>query len=786
MSCSPARRAALALALSCSAAVYAQGQGLRPQSSSEQRSKTRALPITLDADRIEGVAGKDTTAQGNASLRQGDLSIRADSLTYHEESEDVEARGNVLFKRNGDTLRGPALKYSIRDATGLFEKPDFTFTQRPKTGQPPISARGQAETIEFLGGGQYRIKDGFFTSCKPGDDSWLVKADELELDFTRDVGTARGASLYFEGLSIIPAPSFDFSLNNQRKSGFLPPSIGVTGKSGPEVAIPYYLNLAPNYDLTLTPRYMEKRGLQVAQQFRYLQKDYKGDFSAEVLPNDRAADGDRRSAMSLTGSYNRDGTVLGGLNLNKVSDDSYFRDLATRINITSTTNLPREGFLTYNGKWWDTGSYSATARVQRFQVLQDPDNPIPNPIPYGRTPQLTLSTLRQDIGGFDFGSSAEFVDFSHPSLVNGKRSTLYPSLSLPLITPGSFLTPKVGVHYTYYSLYDIPTIQVTPTSTAFPVLPIGATSNVPAFPNWISRTLPIFSVDSGLIYERETHALGQAVVQTLEPRFYYVNIPFRDQNQIPLFDTAIADFNYAQIFSENMFSGGDRINDARQLTAAVTSRLLLPSNGQEVLRGTFGQRYYFRDQRVTLNPNDVPRTYNASNWLAALSGRVSQHWTFEGATEYDQRDYRTERLTLAARYRPEGLKALNLSYRYLSGDITTTAPLKQVDLSAQWPIAGRWYGVGRFNYSLVDSRIVEGIGGLEYGADCWTSRIIMQRFALTAGTSSSSVFLQLELNGFSALGSNPLEALKRNIPGYQRINAPSADRKPGDSFDFYD
>jgi len=774
MSCSPARRAALALALSCSAAVYAQGQGLQPRSSSEQRSKTGALPIILDADHIEGVAGKDTTAQGNASLRQGDLSIRADSLTYHEGNEDVEARGNVRLQRSGDTLKGPELRYSIRDATGVFEKPDFTFTPRAKSGQQPVSARGEAETIEFLGENQYRIKDGFFTSCKPGDDGWLVKADELELDFTRDVGTARGASVYFEGLRIIAAPSFDFSLNNQRKSGFLPPSIGVTGKSGPEVGIPYYLNLAPNYDLTLTPRYMEKRGLQLAEQFRYLQKDYKGDFSAEVLPHDRVADRTRRSAMSLTGSYNRDGSVLGGLNLNKASDDSYFRDLATRINIASQATLAREGFLTYNGKWWDTGSYSATARVQRFQVLQDPDNPIV--VPYGRTPQLTLSTLRQDIGGFDFGSSAEFVDFSHPTLVNGKRSTFYPTLSLPLITPGSFLTPKVGVHYTYYSLYEIPVIEVPPSSNNF----------IPAFPNSISRSLPIFSVDSGLIYERESNALGQAVIQTLEPRFYYVYVPFRDQNQIPLFDTAIADFNYAQIFSENVFSGGDRINDARQLTAAVTSRMFLPSNGQEVLRGTFGQRYYFRDQRVTLTPTDAPRTYSASNWLAALSGRVSQHWTLEGASEYDQRDHRTERLTVAARYRPEGLKALNLSYRYLSGDITATGPLKQVDLSAQWPIAGRWYGVGRFNYSLADSRIVEGIGGLEYGADCWTSRIIMQRFALTAGTSSSSVFLQLELNGFSRLGSNPLEALKRNIPGYQRINAPTGDRKPGDPFDFYD
>ena len=781
MRCIPARLAALAIALFCSAAVYAQGQGLQLRRSSEDRDKTADLPTILDADRIEGVAGKDTKAQGNAILRRGDLSIRADSLIYHEEDEDLEARGNVRLQRNGDRLSGPALTYSLKDATGFFEKPDFSFAPRERPGQQPVVARGQAESIEFLGENQYRIKDGFFTTCKPGDDGWLVRADELDLDFTREVGTARGGSVRFEGVSVIAAPAFEFSLNNQRKSGFLPPSIGTTGKSGPEITVPYYLNLAPNYDLTLTPRYMEKRGLQIAEQFRYLQKHYNGEFNAEVLPQDRAADRGR-SAMSLVHTYNRDGSLLGGLNLNKVSDDSYFRDLATRINITSQATLPREGFLTYNGKWWDTGSYSATTRVQRFQVLQDPDNPIV--VPYGRTPQLTLSALRQDIGGFDFGSSVEFVDFSHPTQVNGKRSTLYPSLSLPLITPGSFFTPKVGAHYTYYSLYEIPTI---PIPNPDPTAPPGSTiPGPPAFPDSVSRTLPIFSVDSGLIYEREAQAFGQAVMQTLEPRIYYVYIPYRGQNQIPLFDTSIADFNYAQIFSENMFSGGDRINDANQLTAAVTSRLLQPSNGQEVLRGTFGQRYYFKDQQVTLLSTDAPRTYKASNLLAALSGRASQHWTMEVATEYDQRDYRTERLTLAARYRPEGLKTLNLSYRYLSGDITRTGPLKQVDLSAQWPIAGRWYGVGRFNYSLADSRIVEGIGGLEYGADCWTSRIIVQRFALTAGTSSSSVFLQLELNGFSRLGSNPLEALKRNIPGYQRISPPSPDRRPGESFDFYD
>jgi LPS-assembly protein len=712
------------------------------------------LPVTVDADRLEGVPGKETTAQGNATLRRGTLSIRADSLKFREQNEDVEARGNVRLEREGDILTGPALRYRVRDATGVFEKPDFSFAPRLKLGERPVTARGQAESIELLGENQFRIKDGSFTYCKPGDDGWLIRADELDLDFTREVGTARGGSLHFKGVPIIAAPSIGFSLNNERKSGFLPPSVGTTGKSGPDLAVPYYLNLAPNYDLTLTPRYMEKRGLQIAEQFRYLQTNYRGEFKAEALPRDRAADRSR-SALTLIHSYNRDGALVGGLNLNKVSDDNYFRDLATQINITSQATLPREGFLTYNGNWWNTGSYSATTRVQRFQVLQDPDKPIV--APYGRTPQLTLSTLRQDIGGFDFGSAAEFVDFSHPSLIVGKRSTIYPSLKLPFITPGAYLTPKLGVHHTHYSLGR----------------------NIPGTPDTISRTLSIFSLDSGLIFERESPAQEQSTTQTLEPRLYYVRVPFRDQNQIPLFDTAIADFNYAQIFSENSFSGGDRINDADQLTVALTSRVLRSSSGQEMLRATIGQRYYFKDQQVTLNPTDPPRTYRSSDWLAALSGRVAQHWTAEAATQYNQRDKRSERLTVAARYQPAPLRTLNLSYRFLRDQI------RQVDLSGQWPLIGRWYGVGRFNYSLRDSRIIESIGGFEYAADCWMSRIVVQRFALTGSASTTSVFVQLELNGFSQLGSNPLEALKRNVPGYQRINAASPDANPGRPFDFY-
>jgi len=748
---------ALVITLFLPATILAQGAGVdakqtnivRPKSGSEQ------LPAFLYGDRIEGIANKESTVEGNAELRRGDVSIRADSLKYFSETEDVDARGNVRFERAGSVITGPALRYRVNDATGTFEKPDYSLAPIAKPDQPSVSGRGNAEALEFLGEHKYRIKDGFFTTCKPGDDDWLIKAGEIDLDFTREIGTARDGKVVFKGVPLIAAPDFDFSLNNKRKSGLLPPLTGSTSSSGLELSVPYYFNLAPNYDMTVTPRYMEKRGLLIGEQFRYLGQHFNGELRAEVLPDDRVAD-QNRSAVSLVHNYNLDGRILGGLNLNKVSDDNYFRDLASRINITSQVTLPREGFLTYNGAWWGPGSYSATARVQRFQVLQDPLNPIS--IPYERRPQLTLSAFRQDAGGIDFGTSAEFVDFTHPTQVTGNRATIYPSLSLPLVAPSAFFTPKFGVNATHYSLEQ----------------------NTAGMPDTINRTLPIFSLDSGLVFEREAKLYGQSVTQTLEPRAYYVYIPFRDQNQIPLFDTATADFNYAQIFSENSFAGGDRINDANQLTLALTSRMLQPSTGQEVLRATFGQRYYFKDQQVTLNPTDVPRTYPNSDWLTALSGRVASNWTAEAASEYDPRDRRSERLSFSTRYQPGPLKTFNFSYRYQRDQI------KQIDTSGQWPLGGRWFGVGRFNYSLPDSRIVESIAGLELRADCWVSRFVLQRFAVTAGSSTTAFFLQLELNGVSRIGSNPLEALKRNVPGYQRFDAPPADGAPARPFDFND
>ena len=768
MSATRMRRLALAVALGCAQNAFAGEPGLKLPPAGPPPGSSMPLPVFLSADRIQGITGKESVAEGSAELHRGTTAVYADWLKYTEATEDVEARGRVRIERGGDVISGPSLKYRVNDSTGIFEQPEFMLAPRKGRGIQPVTGRGRARTARFEGEDKYRLFDAFFTTCKPGNSDWYMAVRELDLDYTRDVGTARNATIYFQDVPILKVPYLDFALNNQRKSGFLPPLIGSSGKNGPEITLPYYFSLAPNRDLTVSPRVMQKRGVQLGADLRFLERHCYGEAKAEILPRDMVVQ-QSRSAVSLVANYDQPGLMSGALNLNRVSDDNYFRDLSSRLAIATQTTLPREGYLSYYGGWWNDGWWNATGRIQAFQVLQDASRSIP--VPYWRVPQLALNAGKQDAGfGLDFNFTGEVVNFRHPTNVTGLRSTVYPSLSLPIITAGSFLTPKIGLHSTHYAL--------DPNGNVSAVIP--GTARLTATSGTLSRTLPIFSVDGGLIYERNTGWQGQKLIQTLEPRAYYLLVPHRDQSRIPVFDTALADFNYAQIFSENSFVGGDRVNDANQLTLAVTSRLLYTSTGQEAARATVGQRYYFTDQQVILDPTATPRTFNSSNWLAALSGRLTQRWTAETAFEYNARESRPERVSVGVRYQPELLKTLNMSYRYLRGQ------LKQIDVSSQWPLGRGWYGVGRLNYSLMDGRIVEGLAGFEYNGDCWIGRVVLQRFAVAAGSaapifagstlpvvagsSTNAIFLQIELNGFSRIGSNPLEALKRSIPGYARIN----------------
>lgn len=715
------------------------------------RAETEAPPqpepgaTAVTADRISGRSDVETIGDGNAEFRRDDTTITADRLIYRHLEDEAEADGNVRFQRGEDFISGDHLRLRVQDNLGAFEQPHFSFQKpqpEPKPGQPPqrpLIGSGDAERMEFEGEGLYRLTRSTFSTCSPNRD-WYVAADQITLDYNREVGEADSATVVFKDTAIFYWPSLSFALNNQRKSGFLSPSYGTTSTSGVTLLVPWYWNIAPNMDAVIAPRILTRRGTQLNSEFRYLDHAYRGETRLEYLPSDRLTGTDRH-AYAIKHSHSLYPGLNADINLNGVSDDTYFDDLSSRVAMVSQANLVRQGVLSYGGGWW-----GASLMAQRFQTLQDPDAPVA--IPYYRLPQFKLTALRPDLpGGFHLGFSGEYVDFHHPTLLTGQRAMYYPQLSLPMQTAAFFLTPKIGYHVTRYQLDR----------------DAGSTE-----PTTLSREVPIMSVDSGLVFEREAQWFGRSLTQTAEPRLFYVKIPGRDQSDIPVFDSALADFNFAQIFSENRYGGADRIGDASQLTAALVSRLIDPDNGAELVRAAVGQRFYFEDQQVTL-PGETPRTNRKTDILAAFSGRILPRVHLDTGWQYSQYLDRTIRFNIGARYQPEFGKVLNVGYRY------TRELVDQVDISGQWPIGGGWYGVARYNYSFTDNRLVEGVAGVEYDAGCWVARIVAHRLATTADKTSTTLFFQLELNGLARIGSNPIDILKRNITGYGVINEPTAD-----------
>lgn len=722
------------------------------------------LPTFITADRLSGRVDEVTQAEGNAELRKGDTVVQADRLTHRAAEDEVEAEGNVRVRQGADLMTGPKLRLKVNERVGEFEQPRYAITRPARlplsmpgpesalsvpeaapAGQAEVRAAttitgaGRADRLEFQGEGLYRFVNATYSTCTAEDPDWYAQAEELKLDYNQEVAQARHAKIVFKDTPILYSPWLEFSLNNQRKSGFLTPTFGTSTTSGIEAMLPYYWNIAPNMDATIAPRLLTRRGVQLNTEYRYLEHDYAGQVRLEYMPDDRLF-GEKRWGYSVQHNHRFPWGLTGMLNLNRVSDATYFRDLSTRVSSTSQSLLLNQGLLHYGGSWW-----TATANVQRYQALVDPSLPALEK-PYDRLPQLTFTASRPDVYGTALNFAGEFVAFDHDSKVQGRRLILYPQASFPWQTPSFYVTPKIGYHVTRYNL----------------------SQQAAGVPDTIDRNIPIFSVDSGVAFEREITWAGRALTQTLEPRLYYLYVPTRQQDQIPVFDTAAADLNFASLFSENLFVGGDRIADANQITAAITSRLIEPSSGREIMRAAVGQRLYFKDQEVGL-PGMPLRTRKRADILTAFSGEVLPRLYADAGWQYNPRDSRTEKLVLAGRYQPEPLKVLNLSYRY------TRDVLGQIDASGQWPLRGGWYGVGRYNYSLKESRVIETIGGLEYDGGCWAARFVVQRLATTPSQATTAFFVQLELNGLARLGSNPLDMLKRSVPGYGVINEPTAD-----------
>ena len=726
----PALLAALMFLLS--GAQFARAQA--PAPAAAPAPKAPKGPTTIDAQSIEGVSELEVTARGRVELQREDLTVYSEFLRFNQEFGRIEADGGVRLLRGTDRFFGPRLRYNTRDDTGVFEGSNFILQGETTT------MRGKAERLEFLGKDLFRLVNGSFTSCEPGKEDWRFEAGELEIDNERQVATLRDGRFRFFDTTLLPLPYGSFSLDKQRKSGFLTPRYSQSTRRGPEVAVPYYWNIAPERDLTLTPSFMTKRGAQLKTDLRYMDRTYSGDLRYELVPHDKVL-GTSRNAFSLVHQQQITPRMTGSLDLNRVSDSRYFVDLTSQVNQVSTGILQQTAALNYSGGVADVPYYFNTL-VQRWQTLQDPLAPISPP--YARLPQFNFGAWKNDIAGrFDVAVPGAFVRFSHPTLVEGTRLSLNPTLAAPFLAPGYFVTPKIGLRFADYKL----------------------THFAPGQPERQSVSVPWMSLDGGMIFERGVNWFGEPLTQTLEPRLFYVYAANRNQSQLPLFDTALSDFNYAQIFTENRFAGGDRFGDANQITLAASSRLLTP-NGEEMLRATIGQRYYLSDERVGLTPASVLRTRNQSDLLASVGGRLGRNFSFDSAVQYNPQLSRAERYSVSARYAPEIAKVVNAGYRF-----NRETQLKQIDLTGQWPVATGWYAIGRWNYSVSESRLLEGIAGLEYNAGCWVFRGALQRLQAAAQTTSTGIFFQLEFNGFGGIGSNEIVSmLKRSVPGYAVTN----------------
>ena len=700
-----------------------------------------SYPLFVAADHVSGQAGVLTEAEGRVELRQSGYLVLADRLSYRPLDDEVEASGNVHMARAGVQVEAPYLKMRMSEQIGFADQAAYQLvrdvaskvydptktvvsvatssgsssgapmmlnvsnTYGLPTRQPPprrVLASGDAERIEFEGENQVRLEGASYSTCKPDARDWYLRASDMQLDFDSNEGRASHASLWFQNVPLFYTPTAWFPLNDARRSGFLNPSISQSTRTGIDIALPYYWNIAPNYDASFYPRYMSKRGLQLGSELRHLGETFQGEARGEYLADDIEA-GKTRYAYAVRESFAKN-AWSGKLDWNGVSDDHYWTDMSSRLLQTSQSQLTRRAMLNYTPSPW----LQTSLQVLRYQTLQTvASDPIERP--YFLEPQLNMFAYRPGLLKTDFSMIGQYSRFTHDDRATkdqGDRVVLYPQLTLPIIHPAFQILPKVGVHMSSYAL-DRSQANA------------GAETRV-------NRVLPIVSIDSTMVFERQDSLFGKGYVQTLEPRLYYLNIPYKDQSAIPLFDTALNDFNFAQIFSENRYSGYDRINDANQLTAAVTTRILDDENGVERFKAMIGQRYYFDKQRVAIT-GETTRQQDFSNLIAAVNGLVAPKTYVEAAWEYNYKTSTSERFAAGVRFQPDYGKVLSASYRYTRDPLTASSTVDQIDLAGQWPLAANWYAVGRYNYSLKDSQLLESIAGLEYNAGCWAVRSVFQR-----------------------------------------------------------
>jgi LPS-assembly protein len=725
-------------------------------------------PLEVRSDYSEVFDNEISSYWGNVQIHRADQHILSDAASYDTVSETLDLQGDVYYSEDELALYSDTAMLNLANDQGRLRDTMFISPAAPIRGRAKVAYRDSKELS--------RYKDVAYTSCQPGNQDWVVHASELKMSDVTGKGSAKDAWLEFKGVPVFYSPYLSFPIDDRRISGFLAPSFGSTQDAGFNISVPYYWNIAPNYDATLRPRYLTKRGVLLAGDFRYLTHMTKGKASLEFMPDDSLRDESRYFARLLNDAqFTRH--ISSHMDLNYVSDKDYFNELGNAVSLTNLSYLYSQADIKYINE-----GVSFINRVDNYQNI---DKAIaPQNRPYRRLPQSILNLNRSfDFMPLDTGMNAEFVYFQHEKLVNGQRFNVKPSVSFPMETSGAFLKPKLSFQYTQYELSEQQPINQ-------------------GKPDSISRALPIASVDSGLFFERDFDFDGSAYTHTIEPRLFYLYIPKENQDDIPLFDTSLYDFNFSSLFRENRFSGSDRVQDANQVSAAITSRLIDPETGKQRLRFDLGEIFYFRDREVGLcgsyysplcRVNRPIETGSFSNLVSELNVQFTDHLSVDSGLQWspDVNDIVRGDVTLHYINQPDEI--INLGYRYRKNTVVTFPDRRndiiQSDISFHWPIYNNWYAVGRWQYSLLNNATRESFIGFEKENCCWRFRLIGRRWVNSAivnafgdtavsdlelsaldaeGESQTGVFFQVELKGLTGVGEKLDEFFQQNIYGYRK------------------
>lgn len=708
------------------------------------------LPIELEADTIESPDGDSVILSGNAIVQQGPQSITADRLKFDNQSYQLEAEGNVVFfTPSGDKLIADSMGLEVETRLGSAENPQFWIAERasttkrtkvtllddfgsaeevfeeeededekskpePREGTVYISARGEAERLFFEGHERERLQSVRITSCVEGQEDVYVTASEMVLDHGTGIGTAKNLKVKFFNIPIFYFPRASFPITSERKTGFLFPSVGYDDDSGYVLEVPYYWNIAPNMDATLTTRYMSDRGIQALGETRYITEYHEGEVRAEILPSDELF-GEDRHAFSFDHVYSRD-EWLGRVNLNDVSDDDYLDDFSNDVEITSATFLEQEAQLRYSARYWHLAG-----RLQDFQIVNDELDEINEP--YSRLPEIDFGARTPYRRGqlFRFELDSTLNNFDHPSnqRVTGTRFDATPAVRMPLRKIYGYVEPEISVRHASYSLDN--TLD-------------GEEDNP-------SRTVPVFTTDASIFFERETALHGKEATHTLEPRLFYAFIPEEDQDDVPLFDTSVVRFsNFGTLFREDRFFGEDRVGDTNQLTIGLTSRFLETDTAKERIRASIGQVIYFDDREVQLTADAEPDDESTSDFVAELEADITDNLTVETFYLYDPEDGETDQIRFEAAYDPDRNKFyyeegrqryIELEYTFDRNSLKDIDPLakdiEQLYLDTRWPITSHWRFLFTNRYDIEEGENLETAVGFEYDACCWLFRVISHR-----------------------------------------------------------